>query len=263
MIIDCFPFFNELDLLELRLNELKDVVDLFVLSEATMTFTNKPKPLVFDENKDLFYKYPIEHVIMDKYDGIKVNEPWPMGYAQKQFGLDAALKICDKNGGGLILLNDADEISRADKVKEVIDEGWTRVTAEMVLHYHYLNCKSQRPWRHATWFKPKGTSYVHKNVRGGRYKDSQKIIESAGWHFSYLGSAQDVLYKIDSFEHQEKNIPPYNTVEHIMQRRESGRDIYDRRRIKFEFTDDLEYLPKYVLENMKKYSKYIRQENVK
>ena len=46
MIVDCFPFFNELDLLELRLNELKDVVDVFVLSEATLTFTGKPSRFI-------------------------------------------------------------------------------------------------------------------------------------------------------------------------------------------------------------------------
>ena len=44
-VIDCFPFFNELDLLEIRLNELKDVVDVFVLTEAPFTFTGREKPL--------------------------------------------------------------------------------------------------------------------------------------------------------------------------------------------------------------------------
>ena len=51
MIYDCFPFFNELELLEMRLHELSGVVDKFVLVEATRTFTNKPKPLYFQENQ--------------------------------------------------------------------------------------------------------------------------------------------------------------------------------------------------------------------
>ena len=46
-IYDCFIFFNELDLLELRLEEHFDRVDIFVLCEANTTFTGRPKPLVF------------------------------------------------------------------------------------------------------------------------------------------------------------------------------------------------------------------------
>ena len=46
MVIDCFLFFDEIDLLEIRLNELKDVVDVFVLTESPYTFTGKEKPFV-------------------------------------------------------------------------------------------------------------------------------------------------------------------------------------------------------------------------
>ena len=47
-VFDCFPFYNELDLLEIRLNILNDVVDYFVLTESTRTFTGKPKPLYYN-----------------------------------------------------------------------------------------------------------------------------------------------------------------------------------------------------------------------
>ena len=46
-IFDTFTFYNELDLLELRLNILGDVVDYFVINEATITFTGKTKPLYY------------------------------------------------------------------------------------------------------------------------------------------------------------------------------------------------------------------------
>lgn len=51
MIYDCFTFFNELNLLEIRLNILNDVVDKFVLVEATKTFSGKDKPLYYEQNK--------------------------------------------------------------------------------------------------------------------------------------------------------------------------------------------------------------------
>lgn len=63
-IYDCFIFFNELDLLELRLNELSDIVDKFVLVEGTKTFQGDDKPLYFEENKDRFKEYIKEkHII--------------------------------------------------------------------------------------------------------------------------------------------------------------------------------------------------------
>jgi beta-1,4-mannosyl-glycoprotein beta-1,4-N-acetylglucosaminyltransferase len=75
-IYDSFTFFNELDLLELRLEELYDHVDHFVLVEANRTFQNNPKPFYFGENQYRFAKY------MDKVIHIQVNDmpehtdPW-------------------------------------------------------------------------------------------------------------------------------------------------------------------------------------------
>ena len=53
-VIDCFPFFNELELLKFRLTELDPYVDKFVLVESTRTFTGNFKPLYYSLNKDLF-----------------------------------------------------------------------------------------------------------------------------------------------------------------------------------------------------------------
>ena len=53
-IYDCFNFFNELDLLELRMEILKDHVDKFVIVESTVTFSGKNKHLYFEENKNYF-----------------------------------------------------------------------------------------------------------------------------------------------------------------------------------------------------------------
>ena len=60
-VIDCFPFFNELELLEIRLNELDPVVDQFVLIEATRTHQKKPKSLIYNENKE-----NLAHLIKEK-----------------------------------------------------------------------------------------------------------------------------------------------------------------------------------------------------
>jgi len=68
MLYDCFMFFDELELLDLRLHYLDPLIDRFVLVESTRTFSLKDKPLFFDENKSMFSKFlpKIEHVIIDK-----------------------------------------------------------------------------------------------------------------------------------------------------------------------------------------------------
>ena len=67
LIIDAFPFYNELELLDIRLHELGDVVDRFVLVEATRTHSGKPKELFFQNNKPMFYGYlnKIIHIVVD------------------------------------------------------------------------------------------------------------------------------------------------------------------------------------------------------
>ena len=57
MIYDCFTFYDEFDILEIRLHELKDVVDKFVLVEGSITFQHKPKPYYFAENSQRFAEF--------------------------------------------------------------------------------------------------------------------------------------------------------------------------------------------------------------
>ena len=66
MLVDTFLFYNEIDLLELRLSLLDDYVDLFVIVESEVTFMGTKKDLFFEKNKDRFKKWlpKIEHVIL-------------------------------------------------------------------------------------------------------------------------------------------------------------------------------------------------------
>lgn len=71
-VIDCFIFYNELDMLKFRLNELNDIVDYFVIVECTKTFANADKELYFENNKEQFSKY------LDKIIHIIVKENIPV-----------------------------------------------------------------------------------------------------------------------------------------------------------------------------------------
>lgn len=124
MIYDCFAFFNELDLLEIRLNELDPVVDKFVLVEATRTFQKQPKPLYFEENKSRFkdFEHKIIHVVVDEYPNFfsRFRIPTPMDYDNHQKNqIIRGLK--DAKPDDVIIYSDLDEIPRAEKIMQYKD----------------------------------------------------------------------------------------------------------------------------------------------
>jgi beta-1,4-mannosyl-glycoprotein beta-1,4-N-acetylglucosaminyltransferase len=91
-IIDCFIFYNELDLLKYRLHILNNFVDYFVIIESRHTFSGKEKKLYYDDNKKSFeiYKDKIIHIIIDDmpfklpFINISKNEQWENEYYQRK-----------------------------------------------------------------------------------------------------------------------------------------------------------------------------------
>jgi hypothetical protein len=119
MIYDCFTFFNELELLELRLHELSGVVDKFVLVEATRTHSNQPKALVYQENRARFQEFhdKIIHVVVDDMPNAK--NAWALENFQREC-IARGLVSCRPDD--LVLVSDLDEIPRATTVTLAIHE---------------------------------------------------------------------------------------------------------------------------------------------
>lgn len=251
--IDCFPFFDELDLLEIRLNELKDVVDLFILTESPYTFTGIEKPLYYEENKDRFAAFNIIHTV---FHPTSIMKPMQMEKAQKQYNIDCFFHVAA--AGDVLIQGDVDEIPRASTLTNVLKDDWTSAMLAMDLFYYYLNCKgttAKRWYKNSRVLRPK--ERFEYNVRQDSPND--RTYYHAGWHFSYLG---DIQAKLAAWGHAPKyNKPPYNTKEHIERCKTEGLDLIMRkglRKITFEFLDDLSYLPQYVLDNLDKFNKYIK-----
>src|SRR5260221_14787175 len=107
MIYDVFNFFNELELLEIRLNELDDFADRFVLVESTSTFQNNPKELIYEKNKEQFKKWHdrINHVVIE--DSPNTDDSW----AVETFQFNAASRgMPDLKPDDIIMWCCADEI---------------------------------------------------------------------------------------------------------------------------------------------------------
>jgi len=105
MIYDCFMFFNELDLLEVRLNELNDVVDKFIISECTRTFSNQPKELIFQKNIDRFkdFLHKIEYMVIDEKDLPYFDAAWTYENYQRDI-MARALANCSPED--IIIISD-------------------------------------------------------------------------------------------------------------------------------------------------------------
>ncbi|MBO6196917.1 MAG: glycosyl transferase GT17 family protein, partial [Butyrivibrio sp.] len=119
MVYDCFPFFNEVDILKLRLNILNPYVDRFVIEESTVTFSGEPKELVFEKYKDQFKEFldKITYIVVDDTP-IEGADTYVRDYYQKN-NLIKGLK--DATSDDVIIMSDADEIPCPETLKNIID----------------------------------------------------------------------------------------------------------------------------------------------
>lgn len=111
-VYDCFTFYNEFELLELRLESLNPIVDYFVLVEADKTQRNEDKPFYFLENKDKFSKFlpQIRHLMMNVSNLsslYKGDGDWIIENAQRDYIKQG---LFDAKSDDLIFISDLDEI---------------------------------------------------------------------------------------------------------------------------------------------------------
>jgi beta-1,4-mannosyl-glycoprotein beta-1,4-N-acetylglucosaminyltransferase len=261
MLIDCFPFFNELDILELRLNILDKVVDKFILVEASKTQTKLDKPFYFEENKNRYSKF------LDKIIHIKIEEtPEENGWAMENFQ-----RNCIFNGINQIDLNDDDYIAVSD-----VDEIWDPnivsqldkllknneyFSVDMRYLVFYLNLETlNKKWIGTVFTKVKKFKEINAQYLRD-IKDRIPYIKNAGWHFGYQGGKKIVYQKFLSC------IEPFDKT--CLPTEENFSLAFDNK-IKdngsFIFSDNLnndsiklekiknEYLPRFLQDNIEKYS---------
>lgn len=214
-------FYNELDILEIRLYELYDVVDYFILVEATGTHNgNKPKPLYFQENKSRYAKYldKIIHITinyMENFDYMKnlpktSTDHWYREHYQRECIRQGLLQL-NLNDNDLLIVSDTDEIVkrsiitdiRTDKLK-ITDDLYN---LELTLYYYNIEYTRSTKWYQAKLIKYSRTK-TNESLTKIRYKKHAPCIKDAGYHLSYFGDVDFIQNKIESFaesiEYSEK-----------------------------------------------------------
>jgi hypothetical protein len=214
MIVDCFTFFNEFDLLELRLRTLDDVVDRFVLCEAPFTFRGEPKPLYFREHRLERFARWRDRLTVLTYPGPPSDSPWVNEWGQRDF---LATALTDCAGDDLVLIGDCDEIPDPRYAARRPAEGGMLVH-RMMLAAGYVN--RVYAGGAASWDGTRAGSRA-AFARYGTLSEVRKrpvaeceIIES-GWHFSSLGGAAVMERKMRSYSHSEFDVPYFRDLRRL------------------------------------------------
>lgn len=272
MIYDCFSFFNELDLLDLRLHELNAVVDKFVLVEATVTHSGLPKPLYYEENKNLFAEFhdKIIHIVVDDMPmepeeieaaitpqdrtwlatGYQLGDDWVRERYQRN-AIMQGLNDCDEND--IIIISDADEIVRPSTIAslpQTLVDGSNAV--EQTLNTYYLNIRcTNMPWWGSKILRRK---FVYNPSEHRFHTRAAKYLYKGGWHFNFWGGPEAIREKIKAYAHQEFNNPGVlNNIENQLM---NNKDVLGRE-YQYAVVPLDDSLPRYVLDNLAKFDKHI------
>ena len=232
MIIDCFTFYNELDILEYRLNLLDDIVSYFILVEATVTFSGVSKKLFFEENKERFAKFlpKIIHVIATDLNPnpLNVDQIWDSEFLQRNW-IEKGISQLTLKDTDVILISDLDEIPDPKTIITLSNYKDLQMLS-LCLDLYYYNLRT----KHAEiWTLSKILSYKYYRTELGRTPQKCRItrcpsIQFGGWHLSYFGDVNFIQNKIKHFSHQEFNNEFYLDSEKIKQHILKGDDLYNR-----------------------------------
>jgi hypothetical protein len=267
-VYDVFPFFNELDILEIRLQELSEVVDYFVLVESSVTFTGKPKDYVFENNKDRFAPFldKIRHIKVD--DTPETNDPWVREKFQRAAG---SRGLFDAEPDDLVIVSDCDEVPRSEIIELIKedDNGYDR----FLLFIPQFNFKlNYMKWLERGYHRQIVVTQFRSFTNPQQERESTFFwnplgpntveVDHGGWHFTFMGDNQTCLTKFDSYSHTEVNVPAVTEgfdVDWMIRNKygfeEAKRSKENKERFEYVVVD--EYFPECIRNNKDKYQDWI------
>lgn len=276
MVYDMFPFFNELELLEIRLNELDTVVDVFVLAEARHTFQKKPKDLVFGKNKDRFAKFlpKIRHVVVNELPGFFYKWRSPSAWDVSDFQKGQVVRgLFDAKSGDTLIFSDVDEIPTASAVRaHAAHKGIT--VFEQRLYAYYLNnictdydthgqaCVAQYNrdglgwWRGSVMLDFDSFKAIGKSIKKMRLLHDRadvNVVPDSGWHFTSIGDVERIALKLESYEHSEANTDETKNPAAMKKRIQEGKSIFVDNESLHKIVPLDGTFPQYLVQNQEKF----------
>lgn len=284
MVYDCFTFFNELDLLEIRLNVLNGVVDKFILVEMGRTQTDIEKEFYFENNKSRYAGF-LDKIIHIKVDSYPKRISSKFSNTSNKWQLENYQRDCIMHGlneakdDDVILISDLDEIPNPKVISDYVNRNLSgiHVLEEKMMYYFVNNLNvTDSVWSFGTRMArfvdlkdPKQDLPPHWN-----YEYSNKglptyfrfctgtRIKNAGWHFSYCGGVDAIIKKRNSICEQHFNTEKNMSPDEILHKIYIGKDILDRKEYCYKCLKLDDSFPKYIRDNQERYSSLILCQNL-
>ena len=236
-IYDCFQYFNEDQMLDLRMNILNESVDYFVISESTKTHQGNDKKLNFNLKNFKKFEHKIIYTIAN-YEKEKNFSNHKGGESlieqhQRNNLLNGIAKAHDND---LIILSDSDEIPDMKKINQIKSSTkFTAFSQKMFMYKLNLQNLNESNWIGSKICRKKNfpDPQTLRNLKFKKYpfwridKKNLQII-NGGWHFSFLQSPSDIVKKIKSYSHGEFNTKENTDEKNIIEKINNNIDIFDR-----------------------------------
>ena len=293
-IFDCFMYFDEEVILDLRLNILNNYVDYFVIVESTYTHKGEKRKLKFDhqkfkkfEKKIIYLTYDlepknIEKVFVEDNEDVKskkyISNANLRENAQRNY---ISMGIEKADDDDIIIISDVDEIPNLEQINfNKISSKITMFRQDMF--YYKFNLKLPNyVWVGSKACKKKylKTPQWLRNIKDKRFPFYRfdilfsktkftdiKFIDNGGWHFTNIKTAADIEYKLKSYLHHrefDENPISKDEIEKIIKDKRAIYDLkLDKRLNKIGKGEKLERysinkLPKFLQNNLTKYQNWI------
>lgn len=201
-IYDCFLFFNEYDMLEIRFNELYDAVDKFVIVEAAEGFRGQSKPYNFESHKQRFEKFLDKVIYIQLDDHIETNDPWDREYWQRN---QIMRGLTDCQADDLIFISDVDELIPAAILNDVYvaSSFYPLIAFKQKMYFQYLDrmCQGWEWWVGTAALKYDQLINLSPQQVRDHARAEDAFIWDAGWHFTSLGGYQSNVAKYTNYAH--------------------------------------------------------------
>jgi len=243
MLIDAFTYFNEKELVELRIKYLNSVVDCFIVVESNITFTGKEKkwnfPDILKNNLKKFSHKIQYHQLNINIDEIKNEESWIIDDVKgddfwriENYQRNYIKTACKKfSKDDILIISDLDEIPSVKKLNFILSSDFAKI-APIALEQHlfHLDCNYLRleSWRGSIVTTTQSCNeFSPQKFR--RLRNRISHFTDGGWSFSSFGGYERVKEKIESYAHSEHNNDKFKSEEHITNCQRTGADLFHRR----------------------------------
>jgi DNA-binding transcriptional ArsR family regulator len=238
-VISGSMFHREVALLNWRLRELAAVVDEFVVVEATVTHSGKPRDLVRPDRLPLFADMS-GHLHGIVVDGLPEGpDPWSREQKQREAIWTMGAALLATSDDDLVIVSDLDEVP----FPEVVDRlAFSRLKAPLQLRPHWFNFDWNTylgGWAHAS-IRVYTAGFLRRLFAAGRGVEfgngavpAREIEGLCGWHASWFGDDELILDKLASYAHAtdpKDRLALARGANGLRRRRAAGFDMFGERR---------------------------------